>query len=71
MRENNRRMRKNEEMFLFCPPEVECLATPLRIHENRKKNVVYMKTRKKKLFLTIKFSGTFDFHQVCDKNFLE
>ena len=24
-------MRKNEEMFLSCPPEVESLATPLRI----------------------------------------
>ena len=29
MEENNRRMRKNEEMFLSCPPEVENLATPL------------------------------------------
>ena len=29
MGENNRRMRKNEEMFLSCPPEVESLATHL------------------------------------------
>ena len=26
---SNRRMRKNEEMFLSCPPEVESLAAPL------------------------------------------
>ena len=26
--ENNRRMRKNEEIFLVCPPEVKSLSTP-------------------------------------------
>ena len=29
MGENNKRMRKNGEMVLSCPPEVESLATPL------------------------------------------
>ena len=32
MGENKRRMRKNEEMFLSCPPEVASLATPLVTH---------------------------------------
>ena len=29
MKENNRRMRNNKEIFLSCPPEVASLATPL------------------------------------------
>ena len=29
MGENNRKMSKNEEMLLTCPPEFESLATPL------------------------------------------
>ena len=34
LRENNRRMRKNEETFLFIPPKVESLATPLEREGN-------------------------------------
>ena len=32
MGENNRRMRKTEEMLLSCPPKVESLATPGHRH---------------------------------------
>ena len=40
MGENNRRMRKNEEMFVSCPPEVESLATPLLVRLKDHKNMV-------------------------------